>query len=138
MAYSQEATDLDEFIFGTDCTTVESSRLLAMYKGTYEEVAEWTKAAVLKTAGCKKPRGFEPHSLRQSRWTIPPASRIFHLSEARASSSPLHTASPQSGPGLTTGLFKKTKIHAAKYLLPRGDSGRQFLCGEASWVFCGE
>ena len=30
MAYSQEATDLDEFIFGTDCTTVESSRLLAI------------------------------------------------------------------------------------------------------------
>ena len=25
MAYSQEVTDLDEFIFGTDCTTVESS-----------------------------------------------------------------------------------------------------------------
>lgn len=79
MAYSQEATDLDEFIFGTDCTTVESSRLLAMYKGTYEEVAEWMKAAVLKTAGCKKPRGFEPHSLRQSRRTIPllPASSTF-------------------------------------------------------------
>lgn len=109
MAYSQEATDLDEFIFGTDCTTVESSRLLAMYKGTYEEVAEWMKAAVLKTAGCKKPRGFEPHSLRQSRRTIPPASRIFLLSEARASSSPLHTASPLSGPGLTTGLFQKNK-----------------------------
>ena len=26
MAYSQEVTDLDEFIFGTDCTTVESIR----------------------------------------------------------------------------------------------------------------
>ena len=38
-----------------------------------------------------------------------PASRIFHLSEARASSSPLHTASPLSGPGLTTGLFKKQR-----------------------------